>query len=146
MFIGNFKYSIDSKGRISIPAKMRRYVNPDANNSFIITRGMEKCLEIHPLDLWKDLYAKKLKQLNSYDPVQARFLRMLLQEAAEDKLDSQNRLMIPKNLIEYSGIDGDVLILGAMDKIEVWNPNIYQDYLNESNLSYEDIAKEVMTE
>jgi len=146
MFIGNFKYSMDSKGRISIPAKMRRYINPDANNSFIITRGMEKCLEIHPLDLWKELYAKKLKQLNSYNPVQARFLRMLLQEAAEDKLDSQNRLMIPKNLIEYSGIDGDVLILGAMDKIEVWNPRIYQEYLNESTLSYEDIAKEVMTE
>lgn len=145
MFIGNFKYSIDSKGRISIPAKMRRYVNPDANDSFIITRGMERCLEIHPLDLWKELYASKLKLLNSYDPVQARFLRMLLQEAAEDKFDSQNRLMIPKNLIEYAGINGEVLILGAMDKIEVWNPTIYKDYLNESTLSYEDIAKEVMT-
>jgi len=146
MFIGNFKYSIDSKGRISIPAKMRRYLNPDANDSFIITRGMEKCLEIHPLDLWKELYASKLKKLNSYDPVQARFLRMLLQEAAEDKLDSQNRLLIPKNLIQYAAIESEVLILGAMDKIEVWNPKIYQGYLNETSLSYEDIAKEVMTE
>ncbi len=146
MFIGKFKYSIDSKGRISIPAKLRKYVNPEANESFIITRGTEKCIDIYPLDSWKELYEKKLKRLNTFEPKEARFLRMLLQEASEDSFDTQSRISIPKSLIEYAGIKKEVLILGAMEKIEVWDPETYEAYINESPKSYEEIAKEVMTD
>jgi MraZ protein len=146
MFIGKFKYSIDSKGRISIPAKLRKYVNPEANESFIITRGTEKCIDIYPLDSWKELYEKKLKRLNTFEPNEARFLRMLLQEASEDSFDTQSRISIPKSLIEYAGIKKEVLILGAMEKIEVWDPETYEAYINESPKSYEEIAKEVMTD
>ncbi|MBZ0179903.1 MAG: division/cell wall cluster transcriptional repressor MraZ [Melioribacteraceae bacterium] len=144
MFIGNFKYSIDSKGRISIPAKLRKYVNPESNDSFVLTRGTEKNIDIYPMDLWKVVVADKLAKLNTFDPKESRFVRMLLQEASEDKLDSQSRLMVPKSLIEYASIEKDVFILGAMNKIEVWNPEVYDDYIKASPYSYEDIAKEVM--
>lgn len=144
MFIGSFKYSVDAKGRVSIPAKLRKYVNPEANDSFVLTRGTEKCIDLHPMDQWKVMVADKLTKLNSFDPNEARFVRMLLQEAAEDNLDSQSRLLIPKSLIEYAGIEKEVFILGAMTKIEIWNPETYEQYLNASPYSYEDIAKEVM--
>ena len=86
----------------------------------------------------------KVSKLNPFDPQEAIFIRMFLQEASEDKLDVQSRLIIPKSLIEYAGIEKEVFILGAMQKIELWNPNIYQEYIKKSDKSYEEIAKEVM--
>lgn len=144
MFIGSFKYSIDTKGRVSIPAKLRKFVSPDANDSFIMTRGTVKCIDVYPMDMWKELVESKLDKLNTFEPNEALFLRMLLTEAGEDKLDSQARLLIPKNLIEYAEIEREVFIIGAIKKIEIWNPSNYEAYLKTSELSYEEIAKQVM--
>lgn len=144
MFLGSFNYSIDSKGRISIPAKLRKFVEPKSNDSFVMTRGTTKCIDIYPMNFWEELVQNKLNQLNSFEPEEAMFLRMFLQQAAEDKLDSQARLLIPKNLIEYAEIGKDVLILGAIKKIEIWNPENYEEYLKGSELTYEEVAKKVM--
>lgn len=144
MFIGSFNYSIDNKGRISIPSKFRKYVSQEANDTYIMTRGTVQCIDIYPLDRWKELVASKLEELNSFDPQEAMFLRMFLQEAAEDTLDSQSRLIIPKKLIEFAKIEKEVFILGAIKKIEVWNPKIYDEYISSSEKSYNEIAKEVM--
>jgi len=144
MFIGSFKYSVDAKGRVSIPAKLRKYVNPEANDTFILTRGTAQCIDVYPMDNWKELAANKLNQLNSFDPKEAMFIRMFLQEAAEDKLDSQSRLIIPKSLMEYAGIEKEIFILGAVKKIEFWNPDNYETYLKDNVQSYDQIANEVM--
>ena len=144
MFLGSFKYSIDSKGRVSIPAKLRKFVDPKSNDAFVMTRGTTKCIDVYPMNFWEELVQNKLNQLNSFEPKEAMILRMFLQQAAEDKLDSQARLLIPKNLIEYAEINKEVLILGAIKKIEIWNPQHYEDYLQSSELSYEEIAKQVM--
>jgi MraZ protein len=144
MFIGSFKYSIDSKGRVSIPAKMRKFVDPKSNDAFVMTRGTNKCIDVYPMNLWEELVQSKLNQLNSFEPKDAMFLRMFLQQAAEDKLDTQSRLLIPKNLIEYAEISKEVLILGNIKKIELWNPKNYEDYLKTSELSFEEIAQQVL--
>lgn len=144
MFIGSFKYSIDSKSRVSIPAKMRKFVDPKNNDAFVMTRGTNKCIDVYPMNLWEELVQNKLNQLNSFEPKDAMFLRMFLQQAAEDKLDSQSRLLIPKNLIDYAEISKEVLILGNIKKIELWNPKNYEDYLKTSELSFEEIAQQVL--
>lgn len=144
MFLGSFKYSIDSKNRVSIPARMRKFVNPEANDAFVLTRGTNGCIIVYPMDQWKDLVASKLDKLNPFDPDDSRFLRMFLQEAAEDKFDNQSRLTIPKNLIEFAGIKKDVLILGMNQFIEIWDPEKYEKYKTQHEDSYDDIAKEVM--
>lgn len=143
MFVGSFKYSIDSKGRIAIPAKLRKYVSPEANDTFVMTRNSTKCINIYPLDRWKKL-VEKLDNLNEFNPKQAMFIRMFLTEAAEDTLDTQSRLLIPKRLIEHAEIKNEVFILGALKKIEVWNPEIYEKYLQENIDSFEEIAQDVM--
>ncbi len=144
MFLGSFKYSIDSKGRISIPAKLRKFVDPKANDAFVMTRGTNKCIDVYPMNEWESLVQSKLNNLNSFEPQEAMFLRMFLQQAAEDKLDTQSRSLIPKNLIEHAEIEKEVLILGAIKKIEIWNPKNYEDYLKTSELSFEEIARKVM--
>lgn len=144
MFLGSFYYSIDNKGRVSIPAKLRKYVNPEANDSFVLTRGTSQCIDVYPLDQWKEKIESKINKLNTFDPKQAMFLRMFLQEASEDTLDSQSRLLVPKNLIQYAGIEKEVLIMGVGKKIEIWNPDKYNQIIGDNEGSFEEIAKEVM--
>ena len=123
---------------------MRKFVNPEANDTFVLTRGTTECIIIYPMDHWKQLVASKLDKLNPFDPKDSKFLRMFLHEAAEDKFDNQSRLTIPKNLIDYAGIEKEVLIIGINQFIEVWNPQKYLQYLKDNDEPYEDIAKEVM--
>ncbi len=146
MLIGSFKYSIDKKGRIAIPAKLRKSVSPEANETFIITRGTAKCIDIYPLDVWKELTEKTLSQLSPINKKESMFVRFLINQAAEDTLDSQSRLLIPKSLLEYAEIDNEVFILGAIKKIEVWNPKIYEEHMKENEQLFEQIANEVMND
>ncbi len=79
------------------------------------------CIDIYPLDEWQK-FEEKLLKLNSFDPVEAKFIRMISQFATDDTMDSQSRILIPQSLIKFAQIEKDVLILGALQKIEVWNP------------------------
>ena len=144
MFIGSFTYSVDAKGRVSIPAKLRKYVKPEAGDTFIMTMGTAPCIEIYPLDKWKELVEGKLMKLNTFDPENAKFLRMFLQYAAEDKLDAQSRLLVPQSLIEHAGIKKDVFVLGAINTIELWDPERYKEYIGGQEESFSDIAQKVM--
>lgn len=144
MFIGSFRYSIDSKGRISIPSRFRKYLNQEANETFVMTRGLYQYIDIYPIDLWKEEVLVRIDQIDDYNPEEATFKRMLFELAAEDKLDSQARLLIPKNLLEFAGIEKEVLILGQNKKIEVWNPDIYEAYKKETTLSFAEYSKMIM--
>ena len=143
MFKGQFSYSIDSKGRISIPAKLRKHVTAEANDTFVMTQGTAACIDIYPNDQWQQ-FEEKLLKLNPFNPMEAKFIRMIMQHASDDTLDSQSRILIPQNLIEYAKIEKEVLILGALKKIEVWNPKVYEEYLKQSDETYESIAAKVM--
>jgi MraZ protein len=136
-------YSVDDKGRVSLPAKLRKYVSPEANDTFIVTRGFEKCLFVYPIDEWNKLEAN-LRNLSSYDPQHRRFMRALLELAQESQLDSQARISIPTELREYASIQNEVRIIGTLDKIELWNPKVYEEYKNSQPESYESIAAAVM--
>jgi MraZ protein len=142
-FRGSYSYSVDSKGRVNLPAKLRKNVSPEANDSFIITRGFEKCLFVYPSDEWNKL-EQNLRVLSTYNPEHRLFLRSLLDLVFECQLDSQARIFIPQELRDYAGIDGEVRIIGVLDKIEIWNPKIYQEYMASQTDTYETIAAKVM--
>lgn len=143
MFRGQFTYLMDSKGRIAIPAKLRRHMTAEANDTFVMTRGLSNCIDCYPLDEWQKI-EEKLLSLNSFLPDDARFIRMISQYASDDVMDVQSRIMIPATLISYAKIEKEVLIIGALKKIEIWNPKVYEDYLNQSPQTYEEIAAKVM--
>jgi len=142
-FKGSYSYSVDSKGRINIPARLRKYVSTDANDTFIVTRGYDQCLYLYPLDEWTRLELE-IRQLSSTNPKHRFFIRRLLEWATEAQLDGQFRIMIPKDLLQFAGIENDVLITGVLEHIEVWNPRIYEAYLKTQDESYEAVAQTVL--
>ncbi|MBI4811822.1 MAG: division/cell wall cluster transcriptional repressor MraZ [Ignavibacteriales bacterium] len=142
-FKGSYMYSVDEKGRVSLPSKLRKYVSTEANDTFVVTRGFEKCLFLYPIDEWNKLESN-LRNLSSYDPQHRRFIRAILELAQESQLDSQARISIPPELREYANILNEVRIIGTLDKIELWNPKVYEEYKISQPESYESIASRVM--
>lgn len=142
-FKGSYGYSVDSKGRINIPSRLRKYVSPEANDTFIITRGYEQCLFVYPLDEWNKL-EQSIRDLSPTNPKHRFFMRTLLERAIESQLDGQSRIIIPKELLQFAGIENEVLILGVLERIEVWNPRIYREYQKSQAESYENVAQNVL--
>jgi MraZ protein len=142
-FKGRYEYSVDSKGRINIPAKLRKYVSSVANDTFVITRGYEQCLFVYPQDEWNKL-EQSIRELSTTNPKHRFFMRTLLERATESQLDGQSRIGIPKELLQLVGIENDVLIIGVLEHIELWNPRTYEEYQKAQVESYENVAQTVL--
>jgi MraZ protein len=143
-FKGRYEYVIDSKGRLSVPAKLRKSLSAESHDSFVVTRGVEKCLYVYPLDEWQRL-EERLRSLNQFLEKHRYFTRTLLMWASEEfSLDSQSRITIPKNLLEFAEIGKEVIIIGALERIELWNPKLFNEYLNSQPESYATVVEQIM--
>lgn len=140
-FKGQAEYSVDSKGRVAIPARMRNALNPDANNSFTITRGFEQCILLFPLDEWAKREAE-IARLNTYRSEARSFVRTIMRWADEVTLDGQGRIVVPKNLISFADLKDAVLIIGVLDRIEIWNPDVFAAQA-EQEAEYSEVAERI---
>lgn len=122
---------------------MRRNIGPDAHGTFVLTRGLEKCLYAYPLDEWKKLEGgiSNLQQASDQDRF---YLRMLMQWSEELVADSQYRLLIPHSLLEFADIKKEVYFIGVIDHIELWNPADFKRYIESMKKSYESVAEQVL--
>lgn len=137
MFTGTYENSIDSKNRFIIPAKYRNQLGGEC----VLSRGYDRCLYIYTMEDWEEL-AGKLKELRQSDPAIREFIRKLFSQASECKLDSQGRIIIPANLKHYARIEKDLVTLGAMDKIEIWSKEIFDENEDDNPMDDEEfIAK-----
>ncbi len=125
MFSGEFEHSLDPKGRVIIPAKMREQLG----GVFYITKGIEHNLLVFSEEGWREFYAK----LNTL-PVTNRnargFKRLFLSGAVECETNAQGRVLIPATLREYANIEKDVTIIGNGNNVEIWDTNTWKDYMN----------------
>jgi transcriptional regulator MraZ len=142
-FKGQAQYSVDVKGRVAIPAKMRASLHPEALGTFTMTRGFEPCIYLYPLDEWQRKESE-YKSLNTYNRQARHLIRSILMWAEEAVLDGQGRLGLSKALIEYAGLSDRALIIGAMDRIEIWDPDVFGKFLSEQPDDHEALAESVM--
>jgi len=142
-FMGSYTYSVDHKGRVSIPTKFRKYIDEDADDALIITRGLDGCLFAYPIDEWQRI-DERLRALPVTQQNTRVFVRMLTATAISVTLDKQGRIAIPRGLLELAGIESDVLFVGTLDHFELWNPSEYDQLMNESGQSYESIAETIL--
>ena len=142
-FMGSYTYSVDHKGRVSIPTKFRKYIDEDADEALIITRGLDGCLFAYPIDEWQRI-DERLRALPVTQQNTRVFVRMLTATAISVTLDKQGRIAIPRGLLELAGIESDVFFVGTLDHFELWNPSQYDQLMNESGQSYESIAETIL--
>ena len=119
MFLGQFSYTLDSKGRLTIPSRFREGLPAEV----AVTRGMDRCLVVYPIDAWKEI-SEKVTSLSITDSRARSLRRQLFADAINLELDRQGRILIPDRLREYAGMDltSDVVIVGLESFIELWDP------------------------
>lgn len=120
-FKGEYEHSIDNKGRVSFPAKLRKAVNPEAQDRFTILRGLEKCLYLYPEDKWQKV-EQQLSEINSYSRKGRTVIRTFLRSAHDISLDNQNRIALPARLTEWAEINDKAVFIGSIDRVEIWDP------------------------
>ena len=143
-FKGQAEYSVDSKGRVAIPAKMRSALNPEAKSTFTMTRGFERCVFLYPQDRWTEM-EEEFATLSPFNREARAFVRNIVRWAEEVVLDKQGRIGLSKPLMEFAELSERALIIGALDHIEIWDPDVFDGYLNEQTEDYETLAERVMT-
>ncbi|MEN1759534.1 division/cell wall cluster transcriptional repressor MraZ [Anoxynatronum sibiricum] len=135
MFIGEYSHTIDTKGRLSMPARFREILG----ESFIATKGLDQSLFVYPMEEWRIL-EDKLKQLPLTNQNARAFVRFFFSGATECELDPQGRIRIPANLREHAELEKEIVIIGAGTRVEIWSQYIWSKYIDDENLSYDEIA------
>jgi len=125
VYRGKYEYNLGDKGRLFIPADFRRGLSSKAKGSFVVTKWFDKCLVLYPLDEWLKVESK-LRQYPTSDAMTRRGVRWFTANAREVKLDSQGRIMVPKYLLEFAGINKEVTIIGVINRIEIWDTKVYE--------------------
>jgi MraZ protein len=144
-FLGEYEATLDPKGRFLLPAGLKKQIPEEGSARFVINRGFEKCLSLYPVSSWEPIFSE-ISKLNDFDPKVREFRRYFLNGATLTELDSAGRLLIPPNLKDHAGLEKDIILVSAVNKIEIWDKNKYQQFFdNFSPDAFSTLAQEVMT-
>jgi MraZ protein len=121
MFLGEYLHNIDTKGRLTLPAKFRG----ELAKGVVVTRGLDGCLFVHPVDEWQEL-AKKINSLPLTRKDARTLARLIYSGASDCTPDKQGRILLPSYLREFAGVDGETVIIGLHNRLEIWNPQRWE--------------------
>lgn len=137
--MGEYQHTIDSKGRMIIPAKFR----DGLGEQFVLTRGLDQCLFGYPMSEWK-LIEEKLKALPLTKKDARAFTRFFFSGAVECDLDKQGRINIASNLLQYAKLEKECVVIGVSNRIELWSKSIWEQYTEEQEDSFAEIAENMI--
>lgn len=137
--MGEYQHTIDIKGRMIVPAKFRE----ELGSQFVVTRGLDKCLFIYPMEEWNEV-EEKLKKLPLTKKDARAFTRFFFSGAVECDIDKQGRINIPQTLRTYADLDKDCVVIGVSNRVELWSKEVWETYFQESEDSFADIAENLM--
>ncbi len=138
IFLGEYVHNIDVKQRVIVPSKFRDQLG----TSFVITRGYDECVFIYDMSEWEEL-VNKIKSLPKGDPSVRKFERFFIGGASILEIDSQGRVVLPKNLKEYAKIEKEVVFLGVSNRIELWAKDKWDIYNDEENFVDDNLAEKM---
>ena len=138
MLMGEYEHSLDAKGRLIMPAKLRQ----DIGEKFVITKGLDGCLFAFSQEEWLN-FETKLKSLPLSDKNARNFVRFFLSGATECEIDKQGRFLIAGSLREFAGLEKEVVVIGVLNKIEIWSKDKWLKYSEEENNTADEIAEKM---
>ena len=143
MFYGEYDHTIDEKGRLIVPSKLRAPMKDNFIDRFFVTRGFEKCRFMFAEQEWRRL-EEKFRQLPFTKSVARSLSRNFYSGACDSECDKQGRILIPKRLLDYAGLQKEVIIIGVSKRIEVWDKENWKIYSEKSLGNYEQAAEDIV--
>ena len=126
-----------------LPSGLRKQLDPAAQEQFVLNRGFEKCLVLYPKNDWEYISAE-VNKLNQYVKKNREFIRYFYRGASELGLDATGRILLPKRLLGYAGVEKSVVLFAYSNRIEVWDADTYNNLLTDEPDEFADLAEEVM--
>ncbi len=141
--LGEYECKLDAKGRMRLPSGLMEQLGERDNYEFVLNRGFENCLMLYPLEVW-DRITSEINQLNLYNKKNRDFVRYFYRGAQKLSADSSERILVKDRLLEYAGIDKEVILSAVNDRIEIWSREQYDQILDSEPDDFSDLAEEVL--
>ncbi len=141
--VGTYECKIDTKGRVLIPAALKKQLVP-IGDGFVLKRSVyEKCVELWPMNEW-NIMLEKLNGLNRFNRKADTFIRKFMAGVKIVEIDEAGRLQMSKDLVEFANISKDVVFSSKINLIEIWDKDLYEQIVNDDETDFGDLAEEVM--
>jgi len=144
-FTSEYESKLDSKGRLVLPSRIKAQLPSGEANELVIRRGFEPCLIIYPMVEFKKVFSK-ISGLSEFNEEYRKLQRNFFSGTATVELDASGRFVIPKNLASYAQLEKDLILIGMGNKVEVWNPLIYEKHLIKDPSELSKLAEKYLTE
>lgn len=142
--IGTYECKIDAKGRLLLPAKLRSQLLPLLEDGFVLKRAVfQSCLELYPMQEWNKLM-KKVNGLNRFKKKNNDFIRRFTAGVKIIEVDSNGRLLIPRDLYNFAGLEKELVLSSAINIVEIWDKENYESAIDDAADDFADLAEEVM--
>lgn len=142
-FSSEYECKLDAKGRMVLPAKVKSNLPTAGGNSIVVTRGFETCLVVYPIIEWNKVFSK-VAGLNEFNEEYRNFQRNFFRGNTELELDSNGRFLVPKSLLKYAQIDKDAILVGMGNRLELWNPELYEQFLVKDQQQFSKLAEKYL--
>ncbi len=141
--IGTYECKVDTKGRLLIPAPLKKQLASSLQDGFVLKRSVfQPCLELYPMSEW-NLMMQKINKLNRFVKKNNDFIRRFTAGVKQVEIDNLGRLLIAKDLVGFAHISKDVVLSSAVNIVEIWDKDLYEKSLND-DVDFADLAEEVM--
>ena len=143
-FIGDYACKVDAKGRIVLPSALKKQMTPAAKDKFVVKKDIfENCLVLFPMDEWLRQNKIIRSKINPHNREHSKFLREFYKGTAEIVLDNNNRILVPKRLLDLVDINKEVILAGQDGKIEIWDKDLYER-IGETEDDFATLAEKIM--
>ena len=144
-FTSEYECKLDAKGRMVLPSKIKSNLPESSVNELVVRRGFEPCLVLYPLLEYKKIY-QKIAGLNEFNEEFRKLQRNFFRGNTEVELDNAGRFLIPKSMLKYAQLEKDVIVVGMGNRIEVWNPELYEAYLIKDQNEFSALAQKYLND
>jgi MraZ protein len=142
--IGTYECTLDSKGRILLPSALKKQLDSLLQEGFVLKRSVfQPCLELHPMSEWNQVMSK-INKLNRFVKKNNDFIRQFTAGLKNVEIDTSGRLQISKDLIQFAKLERNIVVAAAINVIEIWDKDLYEDSVNVNDLDFANLAEEVM--
>ena len=142
-FLGEYECRLDGKGRVKVPTSLMRQFPAEAAGRFVINRGFEQHLVLYPKTEWEKI-TSEIDKLNNYNRQNREFRRFFYRGAIELIIDSSERLLLPKSLMEWAKISREIVLFAHTNMVEIWDKNLYNNLLSNEPDDFATLAENVM--
>ncbi len=144
-FTSEYECKIDAKGRLVLPAKIKANLPESSGNELVMRRGFEPCLILYPMIEYKKIYSK-IAGLSEFNEEYRKLQRNFFRGSSTIELDNTGRILIPKLMMGYAQLDKDAVVVGMGNKVEIWNPEMYEKYLISDPDEFSKLAQKYLDE